>query len=89
MEIEEIKELVENKRFTELKSKLAEMNVAMTRNIASQSKTFGDCKEQLLKWPNILKKIQAEYKIDLSDYYDILPTSEAMLAITYMSLDFS
>uniref|UniRef100_A0AB33JNN5 Uncharacterized protein n=1 Tax=Prevotella sp. GTC17262 TaxID=3236797 RepID=A0AB33JNN5_9BACT len=68
-------------------SKLAEMNVAMTRNIASQSKTFGDCKEQLLKWPNILKKIQAEYKIDLSDCYDILPTSEAMLAITYMSLD--
>ena len=68
-------------------SKLAEMNVAMTRNIASQSKTLGDCKEQLLKWPNILKKIQAEYKIDLSDCYDILPTSEAMLAITYMSLD--
>ena len=68
-------------------SKLAEMNVAMTRNIASQSKTFGDCKEQLLKWPNILKKIQAEYKIDLSDCYDILATSEAMLAITYMSLD--
>ena len=56
-------------------------------NIASQSKTLGDCKEQLLKWPNILKKIQAEYKIDLSDCYDILPTSEAMLAITYMSLD--
>ena len=28
MEIEEIKELVENKRFTELKSKLAEMNSA-------------------------------------------------------------
>lgn len=68
-------------------SKLAEMNVAMTRNIASQSKTFGDCKEQLLKWPKILKKIQAEYKIDLSDCYDILPTLETMLAITYMSLD--
>lgn len=68
-------------------SKLAEMNVVMTRNIACQSKTFGDCKEQLLKWPKIFKKIQAEYKIDLSDCYDILPTSEAMLAITYMSLD--
>lgn len=67
--------------------KLAEMNVAMTRNIDIQSKAFGDCKEQLLKWPRIIKKIQTDYKIDLSDCYDILSTSEAMLAVTYMSLD--
>ncbi len=59
--------------------KLAEMNVAMTRNIDIQSKAFGDCKEQLLKWPRIIKKIQTDYKIDLSDCYDILSTSIIVL----------
>lgn len=69
------------------KNKLAEMNAAMTRNMSSQSHAFDSCKEQLLKWPQIIKKIKSEYEIDISDCYDILPTSEAMLAVTYMSLD--
>lgn len=69
------------------KSKLDELDTIITRNINSQSQCFLECKDQLLKWPKILKHFKDEHNVDLNDCYEILPTAEAMLAVSYMSLD--
>lgn len=69
------------------KDKLDELDAGMTRSISSQSQSFSSCKEQLLKWPKIIKLIRDQYNVDINDCYDILPTAEAMLAASYMSLD--
>lgn len=69
------------------KYKLGELDTRIIRYINSQSQSFSSCKEQLLKWPKIIKQIREQYNIDINDCYEILPTAEAMLAVSYMSLD--
>lgn len=69
------------------KDKLEELDTRIIRNINSQSQNFSSCKEQLLKWPKIIKQIRDQYNVNINDCYDILPTAEAMLAVSYMSLD--
>ena len=69
------------------RSKIGELDTIMTRNINSQSQCFLECKDQLIKWPKILKHFKDKYNVDLNDCYEVLPTAEAMLAVSYMSLD--
>ena len=63
------------------------INLAMDKNIASQSKAFDSYKEQLYKYPKIFKDIKDKYNIDVSDCQEIVSLAEIMLALSYFSLD--
>lgn len=70
-----------------LKSKISEMNESMTVIIASQSKIFSKCKKKLLKRSRTYKDTQEKSNKKFLDSYEMIATLEAMLAISYMSLD--
>ncbi|TFH73886.1 hypothetical protein [Segatella hominis] len=67
--------------------KINEINFAITKNIEAQAKSFENCKEMLRKYPLVFKEISRKYKVDLSDCKELLKSTEAMLAISYFSLD--
>lgn len=67
--------------------KINEINFAITKNIEAQASSFENCKDMLHKYPLMFKEISRKYNVDLSDCKELLRSSEAMLAISYFSID--
>ena len=67
--------------------KINEINFAITKNIEAQASSFENCKDMLHKYPLMFKEISRKYNVDLNDCKELLGSSEAMLAISYFSID--